>query len=81
MSHFDQYNAALFSINDGIQSGPVALWGFRSFSNLNTPFVLITMSFMDGYLLCHLSDIVLVFSFVYTDGFLFRSEFFFPTTQ
>jgi hypothetical protein len=25
MSHFDQYNAALFSINDGIQSGPVAL--------------------------------------------------------
>ena len=57
------------SINDGIfiQSGPVALWGFRSFSNLNTPFVLITMSFMDGYLLCPLSGIVLVFSFVYTD--------------
>ena len=54
-------SATIFSIHDGMQSGPVALWGFRSFSNLNTPFVL------DGYLLCPLSGIILVFSLLYTD--------------
>ena len=59
--------AALFGINDDIQAGHVALWGFRYFSNLNKPFVLITMFSMDGYLLCPLSGIVLVFALVYTD--------------
>jgi hypothetical protein len=60
-------------ISTDLKENPKRFWAAikskkqESTSVTPTPFVLITMSFMDGYLLCPLSGIVLVLSFVYTD--------------
>ena len=60
--------AVVLRMKDGIASGPVALWGFRLFKSLLTPFQSTLMDVIVGNSLLPLSGMAVVSSAVNTDS-------------